>query len=99
MTGSMAQVLFLADTKLLLTSAKTLNHNNNSRHSPQTVCLVWLSGAPNSLSPQTIHAVLSPVPTQGYGVIGGGEAGPNEVEGVCAFSLTLGQLPGVSHPF
>lgn len=32
---------------------------------------------------------------QGYGVIGGGGDGPNEIEGEPGFSLTLGQLPGV----
>eukprot|EP00195_Chlamydomonas_chlamydogama_P011605 CAMPEP_0202908360 /NCGR_PEP_ID=MMETSP1392-20130828/45772_1 /ASSEMBLY_ACC=CAM_ASM_000868 /TAXON_ID=225041 /ORGANISM="Chlamydomonas chlamydogama, Strain SAG 11-48b" /LENGTH=284 /DNA_ID=CAMNT_0049597645 /DNA_START=109 /DNA_END=959 /DNA_ORIENTATION=- len=31
----------------------------------------------------------------GYGVVGGGEEGPQEVEGEHGFSLTLGQLPGV----
>lgn len=33
---------------------------------------------------------------QGYGVIGGGTEGPVQVEGEAAFSLSLGQLPGVS---
>ncbi len=34
---------------------------------------------------------------QGFGIVGGSEDGPLEVEGEHAFSLTLGQLPGVSH--
>jgi small ligand-binding sensory domain FIST len=34
--------------------------------------------------------------TQGFGVVGGSENGPVEVEGEPAFSITLGQLPGVS---
>ncbi|KAG1678799.1 hypothetical protein FOA52_012839 [Chlamydomonas sp. UWO 241] len=44
---------------------------------------------------QLLPSLKNIVGCSGYGVIGGGPDGPNEVEGEQGFSLSLGQLPGV----
>ena len=74
--------------------------NSIGKDSRPELAIVFVTSSLGSEFDQVVPTLRELVPSlkhiigcSGYGVIGGGNEGPNEVEGEPAFSLSLGQLP------